>query len=291
MEKFIQYRTKESLYNGAFDGKVGWAAAGMGDVIVTENGKLIVVDGGCGNDAEDFVALLEEQAGNRKPEIEYWIITHPHGDHYGCIQAIAKNPALSARIDIKQFWYWFPEEFLGRDGQSTSPQVIGGNRDMEAVCRVFGAASHRPARDEQIELDGMTLRFLYVPDDCSILNTAHDNANFTSLIFTVQGKNKKVMVTGDAYNRSMQVTAWRYYRDLKCDILQMPHHALCDSFCPDFFRYADPEVLLMPISIAGYRAMHSEMYAYGTGGTTNLVVEARAKEVYKAFEGTVTLTL
>jgi len=42
MAKFIQYMTKDSLYDGPFDSKSGWPAAGMGDVIVTENGKLKV---------------------------------------------------------------------------------------------------------------------------------------------------------------------------------------------------------------------------------------------------------
>ena len=68
MEKLIQYRTHESLYDGPFNGKVGWHAAGMGYIIVTENGKLIVIDGGCPNDAEDFLALLEENAGGKKPQ-------------------------------------------------------------------------------------------------------------------------------------------------------------------------------------------------------------------------------
>ena len=37
----------------------------------------------------------------------------------------------------------------------------------------------------------------------------------------------------------MQITAWRYAGQLKCDIMQMPHHALCDAYCQDFLRFAD----------------------------------------------------
>lgn len=289
MEKLIQYRTRESLYDGPFGGTAGWAAAGMGDVIVTENGKLIVVDGGCNNDAEDFLALLEAQANGKKPEVELWIITHPHGDHYGAIHTICKNPELVERVSVKQFVYWFPMEFCNKAGEAGV--LAGANRDMEEICRVTGAEAHRPARDETFVIDGMELRFLYVPDDCSVLNTAGGNANHCSLIFSVQGKNKKAILTGDAYGRSMQITAWRYHRDLKCDILQMPHHALCDSFCMDFYRYTAPQTVLMPISIAGYRAMHDQTYETKEGCIANLFVEARAKEVYRAFDGTVELEL
>ena len=90
MAKFIQYMTKGSLYDGPFDSKSGWPAAGMGDVIVTENGKLIVVDGGQPNDADMFIELLEAQAEGKIPEIEHWIITHPHLDHYGAIKAVKR---------------------------------------------------------------------------------------------------------------------------------------------------------------------------------------------------------
>ena len=40
MEKLIQYRTDASLYDGAFDSVVGWSAAGMGYILVTENKNL-----------------------------------------------------------------------------------------------------------------------------------------------------------------------------------------------------------------------------------------------------------
>ena len=94
------------------------------------------------------------------------------------------------------------------------------------------------------------------------------------------------MVTGDAYGRSMQLTAWRYGNRLKCDILQMPHHALCDAYCVDFYNYIDPQIVFMPISAAAYRSMHSALYDQSEGAIANFRVEATAKEVYKAFEGT-----
>ena len=46
--------TRASLYDGPFDSKVGWSAAGMGYVVFTENGKIIAIDGGYGDDAERY---------------------------------------------------------------------------------------------------------------------------------------------------------------------------------------------------------------------------------------------
>ena len=289
MAKFIQYMTHASLYDGPFDADAGWTAAGMGNIIVTENGRLIIIDGGFPNDAEDFVKLLEAQTNTKTPKIDYWIISHPHLDHYGAIKGISEDSELKKRITVNKLVYWFPDDFCGGNGEANS--LAKENHEMLKVCELLGAEYHQPKRNEILALDDIDLEFLYVPDDCSILNTAGGNSNFCSLIFTVKGKDKKAMVTGDAYERSMQITAWRYANKLKCDILQMPHHALCDSYCVDFYRYTDPQVVLMPISAAGYRAMHSKLYERHEGGIANLCVESKANIVYKAFEGTVELMI
>ena len=284
MARLIQYMTRDSMYDGPFGGQAGWPAAGMGYVIAGDGGGLIVIDGGQPNDALCFAKLLEAQTDGALPIVDKWIITHPHIDHYGAIQAISRDPELKRRIRVKEFIYWFPEEFCDKNGVGNL--LKGANDDMDEVCHNMCAGCRRPQRDEIYKLDDVSLQFLYVPDDCSIFNSSGGNANMCSLIFTVSGKEKKAMITGDAYRRSMQITAWRYHKELKCDVLQMPHHYLCDAFCVDFYRYVSPEILLLPISRAGYRAMHSKEYDKLEGCIANLCAEAKAEGVYKAFEGT-----
>ena len=289
MERFIQYRTHASLYDGEFGGSAGWTAAGMGDVIVTENKRLIVVDGGFGDDAEGILDLIKSNSEDEIPCVDLWIITHPHVDHYGAIRELSKTKSLCSQLKVKSVAYWFPMDFCGKDGV---PGVLHkANLEMAAVCDALGAEYFRPSRDEKIRIDGIELHFLYVPDDCSILNTAGGNANHCSLIFTVTGKNKTAMITGDAYTRSLQVTAWRYKGRLKSDVLQMPHHGLCDAYNIEFYKEVDANTVLIPISVAGYRSMHSEMYAASEGRRHNLWVEDNADTVHKAFDGTVEIEL
>ena len=45
MDRLIQFCTQASLYNGEFGGSVGWPAAGMGYVFVTNANRLLVVYG------------------------------------------------------------------------------------------------------------------------------------------------------------------------------------------------------------------------------------------------------
>ena len=278
MAKLIQYRTHASLYDGAFDSTVGWAAAGMGYLIVTDGGRLIVIDGGFAEDVDDLLALMTKYTGEAVPTVDLWIITHPHGDHYNALLALSKTPE---RVNIKMLMYHFPEEFRDRKGNGCA----GAIRDLAAVAAAFQPQVKLPQVDEHIEVDGMDIHVLYTPTDCSILN----NPNQLSLIFTVQGPQKKLMITGDAYSRNMQIAVWRYDKALKCDILQIPHHGLCDTGNMDFYKRVDAETVLIPISTAGDRTMRSDIY--GDLPKINRFAEDNAKTVYKAFEGTVEMVL
>ena len=280
MEKLIQYATKASAYDGAFDSKAGWAAAGMGYLIRTENGHLIAVDGGHPEDAEAFLELLEANADG-KPTVDFWIITHPHGDHYGALLEICRRPELAARVDVKTLIYHFPEEF--RDARGNGIGYVFPHFDE--ILSVTGAEHVIPEVDEIFAADGMRLHFLYTPTDCSILN----NPNQLSLIFTTQGNGRKILFTGDAYHRNLQIVLWRYPDSLKCDILQLPHHGLCDTGHPEFYKKVNAETVLIPISAAGDRTMHSDMY--GDAPSANRWAEDNAGTVYRAFEGTAEIRL
>ena len=282
MEKLIQYCTRASLYDGPFDSVVGWAAAGMGYLLTTANGRLVAIDGGNREDAEAWVELLEANAPvGTVPEIDLWFITHPHGDHYGALLEICRRPELCARIRVKKLVYHFPAEVRNAKGGNIDYVFP----DFAAILAATGAEAYLPQVDEMLEVDGMRFHILYTPTDCSILN----NPNQLSLIFTAQGAGKKIMFTGDAYHRNMQIVVWRYPKTLACDILQLPHHGLCDTGNLDFYKKVNAKTVLIPISVAGDRTMRSDMY--GDSPAVNRWAEDNAEAVYKAFAGTVELPL
>lgn len=279
MPTLTQYRTNASLYNGPFGPDVGWAAAGMGYWIKTDGGRFIVIDGGHGEDAEDLLSLLTTQNGGAVPEVALWIITHPHLDHYGALLAIASDRKLSRRVCIRKIVWYFPPEFRTPTGADILPSI----RDMERILRTAGAQSHLPQAGESLTVDGILLKFLFVPTDCSAL----DNPNQLSLIFTVCGAQKKLMITGDAYFNTLQTVLEQYPEDLPCDILQLPHHGLCDTGHEEFYRCVNAETVLIPISVAGERTMAGDLY--GDAPAANRFAARNAKTVIHAFEGTVSL--
>ncbi|MBQ4607529.1 MAG: MBL fold metallo-hydrolase [Clostridia bacterium] len=281
MSTLTQYRTRASLYDGPFDATVGWAAAGMGYVLVTGSGHLTVIDGGHPEDAEDFLSLLESLTPVRPVPVDLWILTHPHGDHYGALLAIAEDPALAKHLSLHNLAYRFPAEFRDRHGHGIGYAFP----HMEKILSATGAALHTPAIGDTAVIDGLTLTCLYAPEDCTPLN----NPNQLSLIFTAETGGRKILFTGDAYRNTLQYVTEHTPDALPCDILQLPHHGLCDTGYEPFYRLADASTVLIPISRAGDRTMRSDMY--GDAPMANRWAEEHAGRVYKAFEGTVTLPL
>lgn len=279
MKKLIQFRTAASLYSGAFDNVAGWSAAGMGYVIVTSNGRFIVIDGGHKEDSLALIGLIEKYSGKARPTVDLWIITHSHGDHYGALQNIAESDELRSRICVKELCYYFPAEFKDRGKRLCNLEPI---EDMKRIQTLLGTKHYSPQIDDKLYVDGTELHFLYVPTDHSLINGSY-NSNACSLIFTLMGKNKRVMITGDAVPHTMQLTLEKFDGQLACDILQMPHHALCDTGNIEFYKQVDAKTLLMPISVAGDRAMRELYFEHNAA---NRWAQENAHTLYKAFENT-----
>ena len=264
-----------NYYNGVFD-SAGWYAAGMSYIIKTENGKLIVIDGGYPEDAYEIVKLLKLYSNTNDVVVDHWIITHPHGDHVNCLVELAADEELSRKIDINNLVFHFPTDFTR---ESTCAKY---NAYMHAIADQYGAKVINPKKGDMLTVDGAKITFLRVPTNYS----SFSSGNQLSMIFTVE-INKKIMFTGDAYTDGLTETYNEYGAALKCDILQMPHHYLCDTGYKPFYEAADASEVMLPTCVAGYNAMYNNSSYYNSSKhKANMYAETNADKVYKAFEGT-----
>jgi beta-lactamase superfamily II metal-dependent hydrolase len=279
MAKLIQLCTSASLYDGAFDNESGWSAAGMGDVIVTDNNRFIVIDGGYAEDAEQILDILERSSGGARPSVDLWIITHSHVDHYGALMKISEDPALRERVEIKKLCYYFPREFRDRGGKLCNILALA---QMEQISAKTGAQYLSPSLDGEIKVGDVKLKFIYLPTDCEPLNDKF-NSNLCSLVFTVEGRKKKALITADAFKINLSIILEAHRGRLGCDIIQLPHHALCDTGIEEFYKEVNAKTVLVPTSIAGNRAMNTIYYDQNSA---NRIAIENAERVIYAFEGT-----
>src|SRR3954453_15332451 len=72
---------------------------GNATLFVSPSGESLLIDAGNGGTAaaRDAGRILEATAAAQVTRIDYMIVTHWHGDHYGSL------PELAARIPIRHF--------------------------------------------------------------------------------------------------------------------------------------------------------------------------------------------
>lgn len=69
----------------------------MGYVIKTDDGKVIVIDGGYHGQSEELFRVLKETG----TDVDLWLLTHLHDDHFGSIiEVLEAHP----KITVKEFW-------------------------------------------------------------------------------------------------------------------------------------------------------------------------------------------
>ena len=273
MAKIIQYATEASFFDGPFGGGAPWSAAGMGYLIVADSGKLIAIDGGHEADCRAFAALIEKHGG----VVDTWILTHPHRDHYRALRGICLDEGLRSRVKVGKIVYRFPEAFRDDEGEP----ITYAYEHMDEIFAATGAERVIPEEGDEIRVDDLTVKILSVPSDTEPTNCS---PNALSLVFTVTGKSGRVVFTGDSYENCLSHVFDKYADCLKADVLQMPHHGLCDTGHRGFYDAVGARTLLIPISKAGHRCMRSGIY----GNETDLVceMEDNAETVYLAYRGT-----
>ena len=276
MGRLIQFCTEESLYNGPFE----WQAAGMGYIIVTDNGKLICIDGGgTRKDGEGMISLLEKNTVG-KPAVDLWILTHPHNDHFEALWNIAIDEDLRERIDVRCLAYSIPESmpWVSKGGTADSASDLAKVNSLASllkakVCRLY--------KNMDLHIDNVTFHCLHTYENLSVIT----DPNEYSSVFMLKGSQKSAMFTGDAYESCLQtIIADPECPDLKCDILQVAHHAL-NGGSTEFYKQVNAKTVLVPTSESGNRAMMNA----GEYHKHNAFAIAQAQTIIKAFTGTASI--
>ena len=270
-EKLVQICTEED----PFDGEWHWKKGGMAYMIRTRGNRLVIIDGGRNvEDSRHLIAKAKELTGEEKPVVALWILPHPHVDHYNAILYLSRDEEMRNSLVIERFCFDLAE--LGGNGVRLQVLEIAEN------FKKGNTEILTPRTGNFWDIDGMTLKFFFTPADFDKLK----DGNEYSLIFKVQGANKSVMFTGDAYPRTAARVALKFWDDLKSDICQLAHHGL-NGADASFYARVDAKTVLIPICKAGDR----EMNVPTAGILPRFFAEKNADLVIKAYEGDTELDL
>lgn len=254
-----------------------WPSAGMGYVFSSDDGGLLVIDGGeTEKDAEALVSLLERLAGGKKPEVGLWLITHSHRDHYGALRNIAHSPALSARVRVRRLCCCtdIPVSFPEYDQEQVKelPTLLGCERIV-------------PHAGDVLDSGDLTVRILYTWENDPELSAAK-SFNRLSMIFTVANSSHRAMFVGDSTPVGPSFVRKNVPPEqLRSDFLQLAHHGL-DGGDMEFYRAVAPQTVLIPCSLGGAKFIKAPETACNYN---NRYMQDRALSVICACMGQVTM--
>ena len=89
-------------------------------IITSENGTVIVIDGGHDRSVPHFLERIKEITGQEVPHINAWFLTHPHIDHIQCFVDIMTNRPDALTVDkIVYNFFYTGEDIIAEMGQDS----------------------------------------------------------------------------------------------------------------------------------------------------------------------------
>ena len=253
-----------------------WITIGMGEILRLPDGRFILIDGG------DITGCAQEMLntmrrydilGERKMEVAAWIITHAHDDHYGALTEFAEKYA--DQLHVTQFIYNIP------DGSET---VFCENRDnsmREVMKKIFPTFGNPPVckihAGAVVRIGEAQITFLGTHEERNVPYL--EQMNDTCTIFEVALGGKRILFTGDLYSGGATFLESMYGSNLKCDILQVPHHGHCNSANESFFARCRAKTALIPMcgTIQSPASIQTTVKRLQKGGTEEILITKNDK--------------
>jgi len=207
---------------------------GEGDsiLIVTPNGKTVLIDGGNLITGLRVVKYLKKKGIN---ELDHLIFTHPHLDHIGGAFFILQM------LDIKNTYD--NGEDLSRIAKSEDIY-----RWYDDLVRKNNKYTVLKANDT-ILLDGVELEILW-PNKPFISS----NFNTNSLVIMVEYKTFNCLLAGDSTSLT-EAELLKKKSHLEAEILKVGHHGANDASSDDFLKAVSPKIVVISVNennIRGY---------------------------------------
>ena len=207
----------------------------MGYDLKTKNNKVVVIDGGTKEDAQNLKTHILKLGGN----VDMWFITHPHKDHVGAFTEIFSKENIDITVSniycsINDISWYEQYEPARKDEIAEFINVIQKEGIKEKV--------KEPKLHDKIEIDNITCTVLGVKNT-EITNNAVNNS---SMVIKIETGAKSVLFLGDTGTESSEkLIKSNSKQELKSDIVQMAHHGQ-NGATKQLYSIINPTICLWP---------------------------------------------
>lgn len=251
---------------------------GMSYVIILEDGRFIIMDGGYRQDAARLYKFLSDN--NKRADgrivIAAWYMSHSHGDHHGCFNEFTKLYADQVTL---QYWIGNPGQAWMFTGGYSSWLTDSAPEELKAYGDVKWI---RPHTGQKVRFCDVTLEFLYTLEDYIPANLT--NMNDSSTVTRMHVKGQTVLFMGDCEKTASAVICHQQGQGLKSDFVQVNHHgysggatALYQLIAPTYSLWCTSEIAFR-FRTCGIKyqwignAVSSNKYIFDTVGAENCFV-------------------
>ena len=210
-------------------------------VIKTQNGKLIVIDGGIDGEglerAPYMPAALRAIAGVKDGEyfeVEAWFLSHAHKDHTYELSKMMAEYTAESNYKINNIYFDFPafgtEEYPGQNADMEASkivenvnkygQVIGKGENYYDQLNGAVINTEAVAKGLSFDIDGVKIDVLQTWD----IADGTSNVNDTSIVLRFTIGEQTVLFLNDLGSNGGRRLLATYGDALKSDIVQMAHH-------------------------------------------------------------------
>lgn len=222
------------IFSAPYSNSVTFFDVGQGDaaLIKFDNGQKMLVD--CGINRKILSKL-----GSALPffdrTIDYLLVTHPDGDHYGgCPAVLERYQVKNIIVNGTQKFndpYWLAWQKY-RQLEQANTKIIAGRETL-----VIGSSK---------------LEFL-APDESLGLDPSKAGGNNHSIVFSLKNNLGKFLFTGDMETPLEDALMAKYCSTssrcsaLKADYLKVGHHGSDSSSGVDFLQVVDPKKTIISV--------------------------------------------
>lgn len=184
-------------------------------VIETDQGGIILIDGGYTRDAADLLEYVKALTGRSVPHIDAWILSHVHSDHVEAFIELWTNHRDEFTCD--KVYYNFPSvQFVQRH----EAHEAHTNEEFTRALPYFAAHVCTVTAGDSYEVAGARFDILYTPDPAFTMNAI----NNSSIVFRLTLNEKTFMFLGDLGVEAGNKLLDLHGEKLRSDYVQMAHH-------------------------------------------------------------------
>ena len=229
---------------------------GMSIIYRLSDGSLFVFDGGSGNVKYMLYKCLKDLSGGGKIKIAAWVMTHSHWDHYGAMYDLL-NGIYKYDFEIQEFWFNRANNTSDATGSGVHLEnAFNSLAKGETKVRVLEYGQTYTLDDGRVSAKVLCTP-AKVANKIGSVSGADENTNSLVMMLTIGGK--KLLMTGDANEPAWDFMVSQHNASseysLKCDYLQMPHHAVQAAGTAAGYAAANPSYVIIP-STTGLAKSH-----------------------------------